>query len=68
MQSDRHSAQRMLDIVHGVCAAIEGVGPENPSMPTSEPSPDLGLLEDISGDDFDVSAVLERFMSSAHRN
>jgi|HubBroStandDraft_3_1064219.scaffolds.fasta_scaffold725834_2 hypothetical protein len=68
MGIDRHSAQRMLDIVREVCASAAVADSEHAALPQMQPRPDLNFLEDISGNDFDVSAVLERFISDAHRD
>ena len=68
MEIDRDSAQRMLDVVRGVCAAAAVAGSEHAALPEWGPRPDLNFLEDISGNDFDASAVLGRFVSDAYRD
>jgi hypothetical protein len=67
MQNDRFSGQRMLDIVQEVCAANEA-DLETSISSAADQLPDLELLKDISQNTLDVSAVLERFTSNAHRD
>ena len=67
MQNDRSSGQRMLDIVREVCATKEADA-KTSNLSSEDRIPSLPLLKDMSQDYFDLTAVLERFTSNAHRD
>ena len=67
MQGDKHSGQRMLDLVQEVLAASAELGQEWDKV-EADANLDLDLLESLSKEDFDPSSVLERLISGARRN
>jgi hypothetical protein len=67
MQGDKHSGQRMLDLVQEVRAASAEHGHERDET-EADINLDIGLLESLSEEDFDLSSVLERLISGARRN